>query len=77
METKCTSCEMSGGVCGYATSDNSFLCVCKNGNTTSDCSSDNYSGVQEQGVIWSLESGSDLPASSSCKFFLDLQFLFN
>lgn len=77
VETKCTSCEMSGGVCGYATSDNSFLCVCKNGNTTSDCSSDNYSGVQEQGVIWSLESGSDLPASSSCKFFLDLQFLFN
>ncbi|KAK9904498.1 hypothetical protein M0R45_000721 [Rubus argutus] len=74
VETKCTSCEMSGGVCGYATSDNSFLCVCKNGyyNTTSDCSSNNYSGVQEQGVIWSLESGSDLPASSAGKLWTGL-----
>ncbi|KAF4366704.1 wall-associated receptor kinase-like 15 [Cannabis sativa] len=44
VETKCKSCEISDGVCGYSTTnsdhdhDNSFLCVCKNGlNTTTDC----------------------------------------
>ncbi|KAL6225166.1 hypothetical protein ACLB2K_004017 [Fragaria x ananassa] len=74
VETKCKSCEMSGGVCGYATSDNSFLCVCENGyyNTTSDCSSNNYSGVQQLGDIWNSESGSGLPASSAWKTLFGL-----
>lgn len=62
VETKCNSCEMSGGVCGYSTNSyNSFLCVCKNGfNTTMDCNSYNPAN---QGVFWSSAS---LP---NCKFF--------
>ncbi|PON90937.1 Wall-associated receptor kinase [Trema orientale] len=40
VETKCKSCEMSDGACGYNTEDrdSSFVCVCKSGlNTTTDC----------------------------------------
>ncbi|KAJ1405312.1 Wall-associated receptor kinase, galacturonan-binding domain [Sesbania bispinosa] len=40
--TKCTSCENSGGVCGFAPPGNGFVCVCKGGyNTSLDCSSYN------------------------------------
>ncbi|EPS57286.1 hypothetical protein M569_17533, partial [Genlisea aurea] len=33
----CSNCEMSGGACGYAPKDESFLCVCEYGNTSTDC----------------------------------------
>ncbi|KAJ4848152.1 hypothetical protein Tsubulata_004426 [Turnera subulata] len=31
MDNKCKTCEASGGVCGYAPPDDSFLCLCNNG----------------------------------------------
>ncbi|KAM7274641.1 hypothetical protein ACFE04_016507 [Oxalis oulophora] len=38
MDNKCTSCETSGGVCGYSIPSESFVCLCNNGvNTTTDC----------------------------------------
>ncbi|EEF29511.1 uncharacterized protein LOC8281252 [Ricinus communis] len=38
MDTKCNTCESSGGVCGYAAPGYSFLCLCNSGiNTTTDC----------------------------------------
>ncbi|OVA14220.1 Wall-associated receptor kinase galacturonan-binding domain [Macleaya cordata] len=33
----CEACEKSDGVCGYAPPRNNFVCVCKNGNSSSDC----------------------------------------
>ncbi|KAK7399566.1 hypothetical protein VNO78_10751 [Psophocarpus tetragonolobus] len=37
--TKCSSCESTGGVCGFAPPSNAFLCVCKGSyNTSLDCS---------------------------------------
>ncbi|KAI3462080.1 hypothetical protein Pfo_018743 [Paulownia fortunei] len=38
----CHGCELSGGACGYAPPRNSFVCVCDNGNTTTDCYSYNW-----------------------------------
>ncbi|CAJ2677085.1 wall-associated receptor kinase 20-like protein [Trifolium pratense] len=47
--TKCTSCESSGGICGFAPPGNGFVCVCKGGyNTSLDCSSYN----QNQDYLW-------------------------
>ena len=73
VETKCKSCEMSDGVCGYSTADddhkNSFLCVCKSGiNTTTDC---NNGFLQySQDVFWDSDTASLL----TCEYFL-LYFL--
>jgi hypothetical protein len=69
--TKCTSCESSGGVCGFAPPGNGFVCVCKGGyNTSLDCSS--YD--QNQDFLWDSVPP---PLKSSCKFFiLLLLFLF-
>ena len=34
----CKNCESSGGLCGFAASDESFACICRNGmNTTTNC----------------------------------------
>ncbi|KAK6921909.1 Pentatricopeptide repeat [Dillenia turbinata] len=34
----CKDCEASGGLCGFANSDESFACICQNGmNTTNNC----------------------------------------
>lgn len=61
---KCTSCESSGGVCGFAAPGNGFACVCEGGfNTSLDCSSND----QNQDYLW--ESISPPPMSTS-KFFL-------
>ncbi|KAM2554602.1 hypothetical protein TB2_018707 [Malus domestica] len=51
VDTKCKSCEMSDGVCGYRVDDHDqFLCVCKNGyNTSSDCHN-NYTPDSE--LLW-------------------------
>lgn len=65
MDTKCNTCENSGGVCGYAPPSNSFACLCKNGiNTTTDCNV--Y--IQNQEVTWSSVS------APSCKLFYFLIF---
>ncbi|BBH05724.1 Putative membrane lipoprotein, partial [Prunus dulcis] len=54
VDTKCKSCEMSDGVCGYSVDDHSFLCGCKNGyNTSSDCNN-NFSPDQE--LFWGSAS---------------------
>ncbi|KAL2246616.1 UNVERIFIED_CONTAM: hypothetical protein Sindi_2513900 [Sesamum indicum] len=50
----CRACEMSGGVCGYSPPRNYFVCVCANGNTTTDCYS--YS--------WIITTSSSLQYSS-------------
>ncbi|KAK7358995.1 hypothetical protein VNO77_00938 [Canavalia gladiata] len=51
--TKCTGCENSGGVCGFAPPGNAFVCVCKGGyNTSLDCSSYN----QNQDYVWDTDS---------------------
>ncbi|EXB29473.1 hypothetical protein L484_022145 [Morus notabilis] len=62
-ETKCKSCEMSDGVCGYSTENHnedindSFVCVCKSGfNTTTDCQSGNYG--QDEDLFWGDDSAS-------------------
>ncbi|KAF5737996.1 Membrane lipoprotein [Tripterygium wilfordii] len=55
MDTKCNTCEASGGVCGYETTSggNSFVCVCSDGvNATSDCNS--FSQIE--GIVWSKAS---------------------
>lgn len=50
VSTKCSSCESSGGVCGFAPPGNGFVCVCKSGfNTSLDCSG-TYN--QNQGYLW-------------------------
>ncbi|KAL5556107.1 hypothetical protein UlMin_038343 [Ulmus minor] len=55
VESKCKSCEMSGGICGYSVSDRGFLCVCKTGfNTTTDC----YGRGAEPEVFWDDDYGS-------------------
>uniref|UniRef100_A0A2P2N0J5 Wall-associated receptor kinase C-terminal domain-containing protein n=1 Tax=Rhizophora mucronata TaxID=61149 RepID=A0A2P2N0J5_RHIMU len=49
MDSKCNTCESSGGLCGYAPPGNSFVCLCKNGiNSTTDCNG--YTLVQ--GLTW-------------------------
>ena len=62
IDTKCNSCEMSGGVCGYVPTSNSFVCVCKNGyNTTMDCYGNNY-GTEDE-LFWSTAS---FPTGNFC-----------
>ncbi|CAJ1938137.1 unnamed protein product [Sphenostylis stenocarpa] len=52
--TKCSGCESSGGVCGFAEPGNAFVCVCKGGyNTSLDCSS-TYN--QNQDYLWDSAS---------------------
>ncbi|KAL6277214.1 hypothetical protein ACE6H2_020815 [Prunus campanulata] len=66
VDTKCNSCEMSDGVCGYRVDDHSFLCVCKNGyNTSSDCNN-NFS--PDQDLFWG--SASNLPPAWKMWFAL-------
>ncbi|KAJ7945417.1 Wall-associated receptor kinase-like [Quillaja saponaria] len=53
VDSKCKGCEISGGVCGYNPSGNSFICVCGNGlNSSLDCF--NYGLNQVYG--WSTNS---------------------
>ncbi|KAI6699548.1 hypothetical protein NL676_013872 [Syzygium grande] len=54
MDTKCPTCENSGGVCGYDDSPSlAFVCVCGGGyNTTTDC----YTYNQLEGIFWSSAS---------------------
>ncbi|KAI4345259.1 hypothetical protein L6164_012398 [Bauhinia variegata] len=53
VSSKCDSCEISGGVCGYAPPENSFVCVCKGGyNVSTDCCQ--YSRDQED--VWGINS---------------------
>ncbi|KAF8020139.1 hypothetical protein BT93_G0748 [Corymbia citriodora subsp. variegata] len=53
MDTKCPTCENSGGVCGYEPASLAFVCVCAGGyNTTTDCHPYN----QVQGIMWSSAS---------------------
>lgn len=67
--TKCTSCESSGGVCGYAPPGSGFVCVCKSGyNTSLDCS--NYD--QNQDFLW--DSISPPPMYNGTFFLLFLLF---
>ncbi|KAK7318627.1 hypothetical protein RJT34_03330 [Clitoria ternatea] len=48
LTTKCSGCENSGGVCGFAPPGNGFVCVCKGGyNTSLDCSTSSYNQNQE------------------------------
>lgn len=64
--SKCNSCEMSDGICGYAPPSNSFVCVCKNGyNTTVDCYNNNLYGQTEE-QFWSTAS---FPTGSFFFFF--------
>ncbi|XP_027367124.1 wall-associated receptor kinase-like 20 [Abrus precatorius] len=64
--TKCSGCESSGGVCGFAPPGNGFVCVCKGGyNTSLDCSSYN----QNQDYVWDSTSASfSTPYVWSCIF---------
>ncbi|KAK7860223.1 hypothetical protein CFP56_042212 [Quercus suber] len=56
IDSKCNSCEMSDGICGYVPPSNSFVCVCKNGyNTTMDCYSNNLYGQNEE-QFWGTAS---------------------
>ncbi|XP_054807732.1 wall-associated receptor kinase-like 20 [Prosopis cineraria] len=53
VSSKCNSCEMSGGICGYGLPGNSFVCVCKGGfNTSLDCSNRS----QNPDFIWGSDS---------------------
>lgn len=53
MDTKCPTCENSGGVCGYDSPSLAFVCVCGGGyNTSTDCHPYN----EVQGIIWSSAS---------------------
>ncbi|XP_030528348.2 uncharacterized protein LOC115739413 [Rhodamnia argentea] len=53
MDTKCPTCENSGGACGYDSPSLAFLCVCGGGyNTSTDCNIYN----QVEGIIWSSAS---------------------
>lgn len=63
LSSKCNSCEISGGICGYGLPGNSFLCVCKGGyNTSLDCSNQ----AQNPDFIW----GSDSNPFSTRKFYI-------
>ncbi|TKY60264.1 Wall-associated receptor kinase 20 [Spatholobus suberectus] len=54
--TKCSGCESSGGVCGFAPPGNGFLCVCKEGyNTSLDCSGRNQN-QEVQDYVWDSAS---------------------
>ncbi|XP_052196992.1 wall-associated receptor kinase-like 20 [Diospyros lotus] len=46
----CLGCEMSNGVCGYAPPSNSFLCVCRGYNTSTDC----YNNNPDEGMFLSF-----------------------
>ncbi|KAM1068373.1 hypothetical protein ACFX2A_000349 [Malus domestica] len=63
VDTKCKSCEMSDGVCGYRVDDHDqFLCVCKNGyNTSSDCLN-NY--TPDSKPLWGSGASDDLPVAN-------------
>ncbi|KAL1328060.1 hypothetical protein HN51_038012 [Arachis hypogaea] len=51
--SKCNTCEYSGGICGYATPGDAFLCVCKGGyNTSLDCSNNGFNQNQLQDYLW-------------------------
>ena len=66
IDSKCNSCEMSDGICGYAPPSNSFVCVCKNGyNSTTDCYSNSLYGQNEE-QFWSTAS---FPTGSFFFFF--------
>ena len=77
VETRCRSCELSDGVCGYLTTSEenniySFLCVCKGGfNTTTDCF-DGYGFAQVQDVFWaaSISAAFSRPIVTTCEFLL-------
>ncbi|XP_020233322.2 wall-associated receptor kinase-like 20 isoform X2 [Cajanus cajan] len=57
--TKCSACQSSGGICGFAPPGNAFLCVCKGGyNTSLDCS--NYNQNQNQNYVWDDSNSSRL-----------------
>ncbi|KAF2284025.1 hypothetical protein GH714_018136 [Hevea brasiliensis] len=64
VDNKCNTCESSGGVCGYASPGNSFVCLCSSGiNTTTDCNG--YS--QYLGFTWS-----SISARLSCTIWLGI-----
>ncbi|XP_028233103.1 uncharacterized protein LOC114413100 isoform X1 [Glycine soja] len=56
--TKCSGCESSGGVCGFAPPGNGFVCVCKGGyNTSLDCST---TFNQNQDYVWDSSSANHI-----------------
>lgn len=61
IDNKCNTCEISGGVCGYAPPVNSFVCVCSDTiNTTMDCNARSLQNQPE--LTWNSVS---LPSSKS------------
>ena len=69
ISSKCNSCEISDGVCGYDPPGNSFVCVCKGDyNTSLDCSNHN----QDQQFQWDDSRSSHL----STRKFLVFVFVF-
>ncbi|XP_026395796.1 uncharacterized protein LOC113290405 [Papaver somniferum] len=71
IEMICNACEKSDGVCGYSPPKNNFVCVCKNGNSSSDC----YNVNNQVSSFYWTSGGSSYRLSAFLLLFLFLSEL--
>ncbi|KAI3852951.1 hypothetical protein MKX03_014494 [Papaver bracteatum] len=73
IEMICNACEKSDGVCGYSPPKNNFVCVCQNGNSSSDCYNVNN---QVSSFYWTSGGSSHLLGHGSLHYYVLPAFLF-